>query len=44
MQMDNLQSNNLLKVVNMLGVKLECGHFNERLQRFGKNLRIWLQS
>ncbi len=33
-----------IEVVNMLGVKLGRGHFNERLQHLHKNLHIRLQS
>ncbi len=33
-----------IEVVNMFGIRLECGHFNERFQHLRKNLYIWLQS
>ncbi len=33
-----------IKVVNMLNIRLGCGHFNKRLQHLHKNLHIWLQS
>jgi len=33
-----------IEVVNMLSVRLGCGHFNERLQHLHENLHIQLQS
>jgi hypothetical protein len=33
-----------IKAMNMFGVRLGCGHFNERLQHLRKNLHILLQN
>ncbi len=36
--------NGSINLVNMLDVRLRCGHFNKKLQHLHKNLHIWLQS
>ncbi len=33
-----------IKDVNRFGIRLKCGHFNERLQHLHKNFHIRLQS